>query len=138
MNEAFITRSILKYFTENNYEIIQCILPGAQGSLNFLVKNKNIYPDFICFKEGIFLIGESKPKYDESDEKKLFNLSEENNLILNSERILKNYLNANNLEISNIEKIIFFLGFASDEERRSDQFDNYLVNPEGNVTVLKN
>jgi hypothetical protein len=30
------------------------------------------------------------------------------------------------------------LGFASDEERRSDQFDNYLVNPEGNVTVLKN
>ena len=63
MNETFITLSINKFLKENNYEIIQCIYPGGQGGIYFSIDNKIIYPDIICFKEGLFYIGENKPEF---------------------------------------------------------------------------
>ncbi len=138
MNETFITLSINKFLNENNYQVIQCIPPGGQGSLNYLVKNKFIYPDFICFKEGELLIGENKLKYSESDEKKLIDLSLEENLVSDSKRILKNFQVSNNFEISNLDKITLFMGFSSKESKRSKKFDNFLVDENGKVKILKN
>lgn len=138
MSETFITLSINKFFNENNYQVIQCIPPGGQGALNYMVKDKIIYPDFICFKEGEFLIGETKQKFSESDEKKLLNLSLEKNLISDSIRILKNYQLAHKFEITPLKKITLFMGFSEGESKRSKKFDNYLVDSNGKILVLKN
>jgi len=138
MNETFITLSINKFLNENNYQVIQCIPPGGQGSLNYLVKNKFIYPDFICFKDGEFLIGENKLTFSELDQTKLFNLSLEKNLFSDSKRILKNHQIANNLEILVLKKITLFMGFSSRDSKRSSQFNNFLVDEDGTVNILKN
>ena len=87
MDETFITLSINKFLKENNYEIIQCLPPGGQGGINFLIKNKIIYPDIICLKKEILYIGENKPLFDESDEKKLLDLSSEETLMIKSQKL---------------------------------------------------
>ena len=138
MNETFITLSINKFLNENNYQVIQCIPPGGQGSLNYLVNNKFIYPDFICFKNSELLIGENKLKFSESDEKKLSDLSLEKNLFSDSKRILQNYQVSNNLEILVLKKITLFMGFSSRELKRSNKFNNFLVDEDGTVKILKN
>ena len=138
MDETFITLSINKFLIENNYEVIQCIPPGAQGALYFSIKNKIIYPDIIAYKKNVFLVGENKSIFDESDEEKLHNLSLEENLVSMSERILKNYQSSQNINMSELTEIRFFLGFSFNKKNRSNKFDNYLVNNDGSVILLKN
>ena len=55
MDETFITLSINKFLSENNYEVIQCIPPGGQGGIYFSLKNNIIYPDIICLKKNPFV-----------------------------------------------------------------------------------
>jgi len=71
MNETFITSSITKFLKRNDFYIIQSIHPGGQGGLNYKVNSKPIYPDLLAFKETLFIIGENKPSYSESDHRKL-------------------------------------------------------------------
>ena len=80
MDETFVTLSINKFLNENNYEVIQCIPPGGQGGIYYSLKNNIIYPDIICLKDKILYIGENKTLFNESDERKLFELSKESNL----------------------------------------------------------
>ena len=75
MDETFITLSINKFLSENNYEVIQCIPPGGQGGIYYSLKNNIIYPDIICLKDKILYIGENKTVFNESDERKLLELS---------------------------------------------------------------
>ena len=60
MDESFITQSINKFLIQNKFKVIQCIIPGGQGSLYFTLKNKIIYPDIIAYKNKNFLIGEKQ------------------------------------------------------------------------------
>ena len=70
MDETFITLSINKFLSENNYEVIQCIPPGGQGGIYYSLKNNIIYPDIISLKDKILYIGQNKTVFKEKDEKK--------------------------------------------------------------------
>ena len=102
-----------------------------------MVKDKIIYPDFICFKEGEFLIGETKQKFSESDEKKLIELSNEESLLGKSQKIVDNFLKSKNKPHEKIDDIKFFLGFSSSSKKQSNIHINILVENNGKV-LLKN
>jgi len=133
MNETFITLSINKFLKENNYEIIQCLPPGGQGGINFLIKNKIIYPDIICLKKEILYIGENKPLFDESDEKKLLDLSSEETLMIKSQKIVKDFFKSKNKLPIKINAIKFFLGYSLKSKKRSSKILNMLVHDNGSV-----
>ena len=137
MNETFITLSINKFLNENNYEVIQCIPPGGQGGIYYLVKDKMIYPDIICLKSKILYIGENKSLFNETDEKKLVDLSKEHNLFKNSQKIVDNFIKSKNKSFEKIEEIKFFLGFSSHSKKQSNIHINFLVEDNGKV-LLKN
>ena len=133
MDESFITLSINKFLNENNYEVIQCLPPGGQGGINFSIKNKIIYPDIICFKYKILYIGENKPLFDESDEKKLLDLSVENSLLIKSQKIVDDFFTSENKLSVEIDDIKFFLGYSSKSKKRSNKISNMLVHDDGSV-----
>ena len=138
MNESNITESINKFLLENNYEVIQCIYPGGQGGLYLKIKDNIIYPDIICFKEKKLFIGESKPIFDESDEKKLLLLKIEKNLISQCQIILDDYCFTNNKNTFKLETIELFLGFSKNSKKKSNELYNFLVHDDGLVEILKN
>lgn len=137
MDETFITLSINKFLSENNYEVIQCIPPGGQGGIYFSLKNNIIYPDIICLKNKILYIGENKLLFDESDEKKLFDLSNEESLFEKSQKTVDNFLKSKNKPHEKIDDIKFFLGFSSSSKKQSNIHINILVENNGKV-LLKN
>ena len=59
-------------------------------------------------------------------------------MITDSIRILKNYQLAHKFEITPLKKITLFMGFSEGESKRSKKFDNYLVDSNGKILVLKN
>ena len=137
MDETFITLSINKFLSENNYEVIQCIPPGGQGGIYYLLKNNIIYPDLICLKDKILYIGENKTLFNESDERKLFELSKESNLFKESQKIIDNFLKSKNKPNEKIDYIKFFLGFSYESKKKSNIHINFVVGKDGKV-ILKN
>ena len=137
MDETFITLSINKFLSENNYEVIQCIPPGGQGGIYYSLKNNIIYPDLICLKDKILYIGENKTLFNESDEKKLIELSNEESLLGKSQKIVDNFLKSKNKPHEKIDDIKFFLGFSSSSKKQSNVHINILVDNNGKV-LLKN
>ena len=138
MNESNITESINKFLLENNYEVIQCIYPGGQGGLYLKIKKNIIYPDIICLKDKKLFIGENKPLFDESDEKKLLLLKIEKNLINQCQIILNDYCFTNNKDAFKLESIELFLGFSKNSKKKSNKLINFLVKDDGQVEILKN
>tara|TARA_A100001035_G_scaffold29831_1_gene20056 strand:- start:355 stop:768 length:414 start_codon:yes stop_codon:yes gene_type:complete len=137
MDETFITLSINKFLNENNYEVIQCIPPGGQGGIYYSLKNNIIYPDIICLKDKILYIGENKTLFNESDERKLFELSKESNLFKESQKIIDNFLKSKNKPNEKIDYIKFFLGFSYESKKKSNIHINFVVGKDGKV-ILKN
>ena len=137
MDETFVTLSINKFLNENNYEVIQCIPPGGQGGIYYSLKNNIIYPDIICLKDKILYIGENKTLFNESDERKLFELSKESNLFKESQKIIDNFLKSKNKPNEKIDYIKFFLGFSSESKKKSNIHINFVVGKDGKV-ILKN
>jgi len=133
MNEAFITRSIKNFLKKENYYIIQCIPPGGQGGIHFKVENKIMYPDIIAYKDDLMIIGESKPKYSESDNLKL------NKLLLSekAQYILNNYFISKKMSIKKIHKIKMFLAFEKSNLVPNNKIDFFNVDADGSVEVLK-
>ena len=134
MDETFITLSINKFLNENNYEVIQCIPPGGQGGIYYSLKNNIIYPDIICLKDKILYIGENKTLFNESDERKLFELS---NLFKESQKIIDNFFKSKNKPNEKIDYIKFFLGFSYESKKKSNIHINFVVGKDGKV-ILKN
>ena len=137
MDETFVTLSINKFLNENNYEVIQCIPPGGQGGIYYSLKNNIIYPDIICLKDKILYIGENKTLFNESDERKLFELSKESNLFKESQKIIDNFLKSKNKPNEKIDYIKFFLGFSYESKKESNIHINFVVGKDGKV-ILKN
>ena len=137
MDETFVTLSINKFLNENNYEVIQCIPPGGQGGIYYSLKNNIIYPDIICLKDKILYIGENKTLFNESDERKLFELSKESNLFKESQKIIDNFLKSKNKPNEKIDYIKFFLGFSYESKKKSNIHINFVVGKDGKV-ILKN
>ena len=137
MDETFITLSINKFLSENNYEVIQCIPPGGQGGIYYSLKNNIIYPDIICLKDKILYIGENKTLFSESDDRKLFELSKESNLFKDSQKIIDNFLKSKNKPNEKIDDIKFFLGFSYESKKKSNIHINFVVGKDGKV-ILKN
>ena len=108
MNEAFITRSIKNFLKKENYYIIQCIPPGGQGGIHFKVENKIMYPDIIAYKDDLMIIGESKPKYSESDNLKLNKLLLSEKLYQKAQYILNNYFISKKMSIKKFTKLKCF------------------------------
>ena len=137
MDETFVTLSINKFLNENNYEVIQCIPPGGQGGIYYSLKNNIIYPDILCLKDKILYIGENKTLFNESDERKLFELSKESNLFKESQKIIDNFLKSKNKPNEKIDYIKFFLGFSYESKKKSNIHINFVVGKDGKV-ILKN
>tara|TARA_B100000035_G_C20887370_1_gene503330 strand:+ start:48 stop:461 length:414 start_codon:yes stop_codon:yes gene_type:complete len=137
MDETFVTLSINKFLSENNYEVIQCIPPGGQGGIYYSLKNKIIYPDVICLKDKILYIGENKPIFNESDESKLLELSKENNLFEKSQKIVDDFFKSKNKSFEKIDDVKFFLGFSNNSKKNSKIHINLIVETDGKV-ILKN
>ena len=137
MDETFVTLSINKFLNENNYEVIQCIPPGGQGGIYYSLKNNIIYPDIICLKDKILYIGENKTLFNESDERKLLELSKESNLFDKSQKIVDDFFKSKNKPFEKIDDIKFFLGFLDSSKKNSKIHINFIVGIEGKV-VLKN
>ena len=137
MDETFVTLSINEFLNENNYEVIQCIPPGGQGGIYYSLKNNIIYPDIICLKDKILYIGENKTLFNESDERKLFELSKESNLFKESQKIIDNFLKSKNKPNEKIDYIKFFLGFSYESKKKSNIHINFVVGKDGKV-ILKN
>ena len=138
MNESNIAESINKFLLENNYEVIQCIYPGGQGNIYLKIEENIIYPDIICFKHKKLYIGENKPIFDESDEKKLLLLKIEKNLLSQCQTILDDYCFTNSKNTFKIERIELFLGFSKKSKKKSNKLYNFFVGDDGQVEVLKN
>ena len=137
MNEAFITFCITNFLKINKYYIIQSIHPGGQGGLNYKLNGKPIYPDILAFYNGIFIIGENKPLYSESDHIKLNNLMQSKELNSKSQFILNTYCDSKNIIRSKILKIEFFLGFEESSRLPSDNINFYNVDKNENIKILK-
>ena len=137
MNEAFITRSIKIFLKKENYYIIQCIPPGGQGGIHFKVENKIMYPDIIAYRDNIMIIGESKPKYSESDNLKLNKLLLSEKLFEKSQYILNNYFMSKKMSIKKIHEIKMFLAFEKNDLIPNNKIDFYNVDANGYVQVLK-
>ena len=137
MNEAFITRSIKIFLKKENYYIIQCIPPGGQGGIHFKVENKIMYPDIIAYKDNVMIIGESKPKYSESDNLKLNKLLLSEKLFEKAQYILNNYFISKKMSIKKIHEIKMFLAFEKNNLIPNNKIDFYNVDANGYVQVLK-
>tara|TARA_B100000035_G_C20658364_1_gene404172 strand:- start:82 stop:522 length:441 start_codon:yes stop_codon:yes gene_type:complete len=137
MNESFITRSIKNFLKKENYYIIQCIPPRGQGGIHFKVKNKPMYPDIIAFKNETMIIGESKPKYSESDHLKLNKLLSSDKLFEKAQYILNNYFFSKKISIRGIKKIKMFLAFEKSNLVPTDKIVFFNVDKNGNVEVLE-
>ena len=137
MNEAFITRSIKIFLKKENYYIIQCIPPRGQGGIHFKVENKIMYPDIIAYRDNIMIIGESKPKYSESDNLKLNKLLLSEKLFEKSQYILNNYFMSKKMSIKKIHEIKMFLAFEKNNLIPNNKIDFYNVDANGYVQVLK-
>ena len=137
MNEAFITRSIKIFLKKENYYIIQCIPPRGQGGIHFKVENKIMYPDIIAYKDNVMIIGESKPKYSESDNLKLNKLLLSEKLFEKSQYILNNYFMSKKMSIKKIHEIKMFLAFEKNDLIPNNKIDFFNVDADGYVKVLK-
>lgn len=137
MNETFITSSITKFLKKNDFYIIQSIHPGGQGGLNYKVNSKPIYPDLLAFKDTLFIIGENKPSYSESDHRKLNTLMNSMELNSKSQFILNKYCESKNIISRKILKIEFFLGFERSSKLPTDSINFYHVDKYENVKILK-
>jgi len=137
MNETFITSSITKFLKRNDFYIIQSIHPGGQGGLNYKVNSKPIYPDLLAFKETLFIIGENKPSYSESDHRKLNTLMQSMEVDSKSQFILNKYCESKNIISRKILKIEFFLGFEKSSKLPTDNINFYHVDKYENVKILK-
>ena len=137
MNETFITSCITNFLKKNNYYIIQSISPGGQGSLNYKVNDKPIYPDILAFKDGVFIISENKPYFNESDHIKLNNLMHSKEVNSKSQFILNKYCESKEITLSKILKIEFFLGFGESLRLPTDSINFFNVTKDGNVKLLK-
>ena len=137
MDETFVTLSINKFLNENNYEVIQCIPPGGQGGIYYSLKNNIIYPDIICLKDKILYIGENKTVFNESDERKLLELSKESSLFEKSQKIVDNFFKSKKKPFEKIDDIKFFLGFSDSSKKNSKIHINFIVGTDGKV-ILKN
>ena len=137
MNEAFITRSIKIFLKKENYYIIQCIPPRGQGGIHFKVENKIMYPDIIAYRDNIMIIGESKPKYSESDNLKLNKLLLSEKLFEKSQYILNNYFMSKKMSIKKIHEIKMFLAFEKNDLIPNNKIDFFNVDADGYVKVLK-
>ena len=137
MDETFITFSITKFLKKNDFFIIQSIHPGGQGGLNYKVNSKPIYPDILAFKDSLFIIGENKPLYSESDHRKLNSLMKSVDLNSKSQFILDRYCESKNIISKKISKIEFFLGFKQSSNLPTDRVNFYQVDKYENVKVLK-
>jgi hypothetical protein len=137
MNETFITSSITKFLKKNNFYIIQSIHPGGQGGLNYKVNNKPIYPDILAFKGEVFIIGENKPSYSESDHRKLNTLMQSKEVNPKSQFIKNKYCESKNIISGKILKIEFFLGFEESTRLPTDSINFYHVNKNENVKILQ-
>ena len=137
MKEAFITRSIKIFLKKENYYIIQCIPPGGQGGIHFKVGNKIMYPDIIAYKDDIMIIGESKPKYNESDNLKLNKLLSSEKLFEKAQYILNNYFMSKKMSIKKIKKIKMFLAFEKSNVLPKNKIDFFNVDVDGYVKILK-
>ena len=137
MNEAFITRSIKIFLKKENYYIIQCIPPRGQGGIHFKVENKIMYPDIIAYKDNVMIIGESKPKYSESDNLKLNKLLLSEKLFEKAQYILNNYFISKKMNIKKIHEIKMFLAFEKNDLIPNNKIDFFNVDADGYVKVLK-
>ena len=137
MNEAFITRSIKIFLKKENYYIIQCIPPRGQGGIHFKVENKIMYPDIIAYKDNVMIIGESKPKYSESDNLKLNKLLLSEKLFEKAQYILNNYFISKKMSIKKIHEIKMFLAFEKNYLIPNNKIDFFNVDADGYVKVLK-
>ena len=91
----------------------------------------------LSLKDKILYIGENKTLFNESDERKLFELSKESNLFEESQKIIDNFLKSKNKLNEKIDDIKFFLGFSSESKKKSNIHINFVVGKDGKV-ILKN
>ena len=91
----------------------------------------------LSLKDKILYIGENKTLFNESDEKKLIELSNEESLLGKSQKIVDNFLKSKNKPHEKIDDIKFFLGFSSSSKKQSNVHINILVDNIGKV-LLKN
>ena len=117
MTEERVTKQIIKWLINNNWEVLAFDFPQSGTGISFKKddfdneKNKeSIIPDIIAVKQGICTFWENKNRYYHADYEKVYNLRTNNQYKKAIDDFLKDL---------DIQKIYYGIGLPSDKYKRN-------------------
>jgi len=128
---------ILYHLQSEGWKVFQYHAPGGQAGFALHLINETVYPDMVCYNDGVVLVIEVKPKQNVSDIEKLLKMKDDPGAIEQIKSFVRIQCGLHRFDIPDKLSIKFAHGFASSEALQPHESLLYIVVSDSNVEIME-
>ncbi|RYD02610.1 hypothetical protein N752_25110 [Desulforamulus aquiferis] len=136
-SEDFVSYSIMKYFQQEGWYILQYHPPGGQACFAVPVLGDITYPDIIAYKHNKIMVMENKGRYSQSDIEKLTKLMSDPNALRHIKEFTKTYCIQHKLPFPTVLEFFYGHGYSIDRVTESlEKINLFFVHENRTINLI--